>query len=171
MLFPRVLLATSILNPAVLVPLSLYLVAPALLALIVVVIGALKSDSTTAAGAPPRNPLQLRSALQMAVLFQVVLMVVHGAREAWGAAGVFTSAAVLGLTDVDALTVSMTKDVADSVSPAVASAAIAVGVLSNTGMKMALAVILGSHRFRLITACTLAGMLVALAAALAIRLV
>src|SRR5581483_8281367 len=154
MLFPRVLLATTILNPAVVGPLSVYLAAPAFLASIVVVIGALKSDRAAAAEAPPHNnPLQLTSALQMAVLFQVVLMVVHGAREAWGASGVFTSAAVLGLTDVDALTVSMTKDVADSVSPAVASAAIAVGVLSNTGMKMALAVFLGSQRFRLIVGC------------------
>jgi uncharacterized membrane protein (DUF4010 family) len=152
-------------------PLSVYLVAPALLALIVVVIGALKSDRVTATETPPRNPLQLRSALQMAVLFQVVLMVVHGAREAWGASGVFTSAAVLGLTDVDALTVSMTKDVADSVSPAVASAAIAVGVLSNTGLKMALALFLGSHRFRVIAGCSLTLMLVALAGALAVRLV
>ena len=44
-----------------------------------------------------RNPLQLGSALQMAALFQVVLMAVFVARETWGTSGVFTSAAVLGL--------------------------------------------------------------------------
>ena len=170
MLFPRVLLATTILNPEVVAPLTVYLAAPALLALVIIVIGALRSDGPTVTVMPPANPLQLRSALQMAVLFQVVLMVVNGARAVWGASGVFASAAVLGLTDVDALTVSMTKDVADSLSPAVASAAIAVGVLSNTAMKLALAVSLGSRQFRLITGCSLALMLIALAAALAVRL-
>ena len=55
----------------------------------------------------PENPLQLRAAIQMAGLFQAVLMAVHLARAMWGQSGVLTSAAILGLTDVDALTVSM----------------------------------------------------------------
>jgi uncharacterized membrane protein (DUF4010 family) len=86
----------------------------------------------------------------MAVLFQAVLFAVHLARETWGSSGVFTSAAILGLTDVDALTVSMTRDVARTVSPAVAASAIAAGVLANTGMKLGLALFLGSRRFRAI---------------------
>jgi uncharacterized membrane protein (DUF4010 family) len=80
---------------------------------------------------------------------------------------VFTSAAVLGLTDVDALTVSMARGVAQTVSASTAAAAIAVGVLSNTGMKLALALVLGSGRFRLIAGGSLALMFVALAATLA----
>ena len=56
----------------------------------------------------------------------------------WGVSGVFTSAAVLGLTDVDALTVSMAK-MWRRYSPAVAATAIAVGVLANTGLKLGLA--------------------------------
>jgi uncharacterized membrane protein (DUF4010 family) len=57
-------------------------------------------------GVSLHNPLRLVGALQMAVLFQAVLLAVHLARESWGTSGVFTSAAILGLTDVDALTVS-----------------------------------------------------------------
>ncbi len=106
----------------------------------------------------------------MAMLFQVVLMVVHIARERAGAAGVFTSAALLGLTDVDALTVSMTKDVAEMLSPAIAAPAIAVGVMSNTGMKIALALAFGSARFRVLTGSALALMFVVLAGTLAVRL-
>jgi uncharacterized membrane protein (DUF4010 family) len=112
-----------------------------------------------------RNPLQLGSALQMAALFQVVLMAVFVARETWGTSGVFTSAAVLGLTDVDALTISMARDVARVVSPGVAATAIAIGVLTNTGMKLALALLFGSPRFRLIAGGALALMLVALGSA------
>lgn len=78
-----------------------------------------------------------------------------------------TSAAVLGLTDVDALTVSMARGVAQTVSPAVAATAIAVGVMANTGIKLALALIFGSRRFRTIAGGALALMLVAILAALA----
>ena len=107
------------------------------------------------------NPLQLDGALQMALLFQVVLMAVYIARRWWGASGVLTSAAVLGLTDVDALTVSMARGVAQTVSPTIAATAIAVGVLANTAMKLGLTLFLGSRRFRLIAGGALALVLIA----------
>lgn len=102
----------------------------------------------------------------MAILFQAVLMAVHLIRDTWGQSGVFTSAAVLGLTDVDALTVSMARGVAQAVSPAVAATAIAIGVLANTAMKLALAVFFGGPRFRTIAGGALVLMLVAIGAAL-----
>jgi uncharacterized membrane protein (DUF4010 family) len=166
MLYPRVLLATSVLNPAVLTPLLSYLAAPALVAAAIAAVGSLRASADSAPGVPSSNPLQLRDALQMAALFQGVQMAVYAARHLWGASGVFTSAAVLGLTDVDALTISMARGVADAVSPAVAATAIAIGVLANTGMKLGLAVVLGSRQFRLLAGGALALMLLALAGAL-----
>jgi uncharacterized membrane protein (DUF4010 family) len=165
-LYFRVVIATAILNPAVVPPLVLYLVGPAVVAVTVTAAGALRSPAEGAPDVSLRNPLQLASALQMAVLFQVVLVVVHVAREWWGTSGVFSTAAVLGLTDVDALTVSMTRDVAETVSPVIAAKAIAVGVLTNTGMKLGLALFLGSRRFGTIAGGALALMLLALAVAL-----
>ena len=168
MLFPRVLLATAVLNAAVVWRLALYFAAPALLGALILAIGMRRSERPPAAEPAPRNPLQLTAALQMAVLFQIVLMAVHVARERWGASGVFTAAAVLGLTDVDALTVSMAKDVASALSPAIAATAIAVGVLSNTVLKIVLALSFGSRGFRRVAAGSLAVMLAALALALAL---
>ena len=168
MLFPRVLVATAILNPAVVLPLLPYLAPAAIVAALATVAGIRRSPSTAAAVMPPRNPLQLAGALQMAVLFQVVLMAVYLAREYRGASGVYTSAAILGLTDVDALTASMARDVAQTISPQVGATAIAIGVLTNTGMKLALALLLGSRGFKVIAAGALAAMLVALGAALAL---
>jgi uncharacterized membrane protein (DUF4010 family) len=170
MVFPRLLLATTILNPAIVGPLSVFLAAPALAAFLVLVVGTRKSTTVAAHELSPTNPLQLKSALQMAVLFQVVLMLVHVARERWGTSGVFTSAAMLGLSDVDALTVSMAKDVADALSPTIAATAIAVGVLSNTAMKIALALLFGSPRFRFVAAGSLVLMFVALALVLGVRM-
>ncbi len=77
----------------------------------------------------------------------------------------FTSAAVLGLTDVDAVTVSMARGVAATASPAVVAIAIAVGVPAKA-MKLGLAVVFGAPRFRAIAAGSLALMLVAVGGAL-----
>jgi uncharacterized membrane protein (DUF4010 family) len=166
MLYPRVLVATAILNAAVVPPLLPYLVAPGLLAALVAIAGVRRSPPAGGADVSMRNPLQLAAALQMAVLFQAVLMAVRLVGNVWGQSGVFTSAAVLGLTDVDALTVSMARAVAATDSPAVAATAIAVGVLANTAMKLGLAVFLGAPRFRVITGGALALMLVAIGGAL-----
>lgn len=166
MLYPRVLVATAILNAAVVPLLVPYLAAPAVVAALVAIVGARRSPETGAPDVSVRNPLQLAAALQMAVLFQAVLMAVHLVGNMWGQSGVYTSAAVLGLTDVDALTVSMARGVAITDSPSIAATAIAVGVLSNTAMKLGLAVFFGASRFRAIAGGALALMLTALGGAL-----
>jgi uncharacterized membrane protein (DUF4010 family) len=166
MLYPRVLVATAVLNPAVAVPLILYLTPPALVAVIAAVVGVRRFPSSDVPEVKQHNPLQLAGALQMAALFQGVLMTVYLARETWGTSGVYTTAAVLGLTDVDALTLSMTREIAQAISPSVAAAGIAIGVLSNTAVKAGIAFSLGSRRFRLIAGGALALMFVTLAVTL-----
>jgi uncharacterized membrane protein (DUF4010 family) len=166
MLYPRVLVATAVLNAAVVPPLLPYLIPPAVAAALLALLGLRHPPPAVAPEPTLQNPLQLRSALQMALLFQLVLMAVFAARDAWGESGVLTSAAVLGLTDVDALTVSMARGVAETASPGIAATAIAVGVLANTGMKLGLALFFGTARFRMIAGGALAMMLLAIAASL-----
>jgi uncharacterized membrane protein (DUF4010 family) len=141
---------------------------PGVLAACAAAIGFRRTPRGGSAGSDLTNPLQLAAALEMALLFQVVLMLVQVAGRVWGQAGVLTSAAVLGLTDVDALTVSMARGVAYTVSLEVAAIAIAVGVLSNTVLKLAVALFLGNRTFKTIVGGTLALMIVAAAAALAL---
>ena len=155
MLYPRVLVAVSVLNAALVAPLIPCLMPPALVAALAALAGARGPHVDTATDQSPMNPLQLSSALQMAVLFQGVLILVHLARQTWGSSGVLASAAVLGLTDVDALTMSMARDVAYSVSLDVAALAIAMGILANTAMKLGIALVFGSARFRTIAGGTL----------------
>ena len=165
-LYPRVLIATAILNPAVVSSLIVYLAPPALIAAFIAAVGVRRSPERDPAEVSLQNPLQLTTALQMTLLFQGVLMAVYVAREWWGQSGVFTSAAVLGLTDVDALTVSMARSIAQTISPPVAATAIAVGVLANTAMKLGLAMFFGSPGFRVTAGSALALMFVTLGAAL-----
>jgi uncharacterized membrane protein (DUF4010 family) len=91
-------------------------------------------------GPTPENPLRLGAARQMALAFQIVLYVVGWASGRFGSSGVLVSASVLGLTDVDALTYSMAKLGAGPTGPAMAAEGLAVGILSNTVFKLALAV-------------------------------
>jgi uncharacterized membrane protein (DUF4010 family) len=171
-LYPRVLIATAALNPALTSPLIPYLAPPAVVAALMAASGIRRSAAdvpsmTEAASSLSQdNPLQLRAAAQLAVLFQGVLMIVHLAREVWGHSGVLTSAAILGLTDVDALTVSMSRRVAATASLDVAAQAIAIGVLANTAMKLGLALFFGTARFRTIAGGTLALMIVVASIAL-----
>lgn len=169
-LYPRVLMATAVLNAPLVPVLARYLAPPAIVAVLVAAGGALAARRRGHAAGPAAdgNPLQLWSALQMAVLFQVVLMLVHLARVTQGAAGVYTSAAVLGLTDVDALTLSMARDVARAISLETAARAIAIGVLANTILKTGMALSLGAPPFRAIAAGALTAMAIASAAAMAL---
>ncbi len=104
---------------------------------------------------PDRNPLRLGTAVLLAAGFQAVLMVMVFVREHFGAAGVLASAGLLGLTDMDALTLSMTRLAGQPGQVALAALAVAVGVLANTCLKLAAALILGSARLRRLAAAGL----------------
>jgi len=112
--------------------------------------------------------LQLVSALEMAVLFQVVLFAVYAVRSYWGNIGLLLSGAVLGFTDVDALTISMAKSVEGQITTAVAAEAIAVGILSNTILKILLGLILGRARFRRLAPAWLTMIAIASAVSIAV---
>ncbi len=165
-LFPRVLVATLVLDPRVALALTPYVVAPIAVGLFPLAWRARGPVEAEPSGPPPGNPLQVWPALQMAATFQVVLLVVAGMRRTFGEGGLLATAAVLGLTDVDALTISMARSAGDGVAPHVAARAIATGILANCLMKAGLAAAFGSRAFAVRTAGALVGMAIALGAAL-----
>ena len=155
-LIPRILVATLILNPRLLSSAAIAL-APIFVAGGILLLLAWRSlrRATPAEGAPPpRNPLQLKSALQMAIGFQIVLLFLGFANQ-FGQTGVLASAAVLGLTDLDALTLGMNRLAEDPGQVTLAAQAIALGVIVNSLFKALLAVVLGSSRYRLMTVLAL----------------
>ncbi len=162
----RVLTATTVLNAPLTRVLLPYFAAPFLIG-ILTLLPLLRGRPRESR--PPelvKNPLQLREALQMALLFQVVLFVVHAMQERFGDAGLLTSAAVLGLTDMDALTISMARSTASGAALEVAAQAITIGLISNSVLKMLLAVVLGRGKFRLQAGGILLLMTLALVASL-----
>ena len=116
----------------------------------------------------PSNPLQVSSALQMALLFQLVLFALYAVRSHWGDLGLLLSGAVLGFTDVDALTISMAKSAHGQIPLAVAAEAVAIGVLSNTILKLLLGLVLGKAKFRKLASARVSLIAVASAVSLAV---
>jgi uncharacterized membrane protein (DUF4010 family) len=170
MLFVRVLLGTAVLAPRLAAALWLSFVAPAAIGFAMLWTGLRDRPGDAADADADRNPLQIRAALEMAALFQFVLMGVAFAAGRFGSQGLVGSAALLGLTDVDALTVSMARMTSSGVAAVeTAALAITVGILVNTLIKLGLALALGRGRFRVRTAVGLSLMALALAGAIALR--
>jgi uncharacterized membrane protein (DUF4010 family) len=161
MLFLRVLVATAVLNQALMTTLLPYVAVPFLIGAATTIAGWRQLDGGSDKVEEPRNPLELRAALQMAVLFQVVLIAVQAAKGLWGDRGLFVSGALLGLTDMDALTISMAKTASEPAAYHTAAQAIAIGILSNTLVKMGVASWLGRGAVRTVVPAVLAAMAVA----------
>jgi len=166
MLYPRVLVALAVLNPSLVASVAMLLVPPWLVAIGATVIGVGRGTGEAAETREPDNPLALTYALQMAVSFQFVRMVLHVVQQSWGQAGVVASAALLGLTDVDALTASMARSAPATMPMNSAAIGIAVGVLANTILKLVMAAVFGSAPFVRFAAASLGLMGLASLAAL-----
>jgi uncharacterized membrane protein (DUF4010 family) len=148
-LVPRVLILTLILNPALLPAAALGLVPVFAFGLVMIGVGLRRVGSGAAIEAPPeRNPLQLWSAIRLAVAFQAVLFLLDLVVGRFGSGGAYLGAAVLGLTDMDALTFAMNQLAGDPAAIATAGVALAIGVASNSMLKAGVALAMGSSGYR-----------------------
>jgi uncharacterized membrane protein (DUF4010 family) len=105
----------------------------------------------------------------MTLIFQGVLFIVAFANARLGARGVFGSAALLGLVEMDALTISMARLTASGTAAEITARAVTIGLLANTVTKFVIAIVAGRGSFRPLAAVGLALMGIALAAALFLR--
>jgi uncharacterized membrane protein (DUF4010 family) len=165
-LFARVGVAVAILDATLLPTLLRYLAAPLVAGLIVLALSWRSLRGTEVEPSTLKNPLQLRSAIEMALLFLVVLYGVHYMRARVGEQGLMATGFVLGLTDVDALTLSMARSVAGGVTIEGACRAIAMGIVANSLMKASIAAAIGLPRFKWQAGGALLAMAAAGAAAL-----
>lgn len=123
-------------------------------------------DGTAAKGSlTVQNPFSLTQAARFAALFAVVLLAVKIAQEQFPPSGLYAVAALAGLTDVDAITLSV-AEFAKSGEPRVAVIAIVIAALTNTVVKCAMAVVLaGLSLGKPLIIATAATLLAGLAAA------
>jgi len=118
---------------------------------------------------PIQNPLNLKDALKFAVFYSFILILVAFAQAHLGNAGVYLTSAVSGLTDVDAITISLSGLAGREMPPAVAATAILIAALANTLTKYGICIVAGNGAF--VRAITPAYLLLIISSTLALLFV
>ena len=149
-LVPRVLAVILVLNSA-LFPAAAVGLGPVLLAGLAMLAVQLRHPAPKLDKAPEsesKNPLRLWSAIKMAVAFQLVLTLLSLLTQRFGEIGVLATAALLGMTDMDALTFGMSRLAETEALMVTAAKAVVLGMSVNSIFKAGLAMALGSPEYR-----------------------
>ena len=114
-----------------------------------------------------RNPLSLRTAIQFGLLYALVILLVRWANDMFGGAGVFWASFFSGLTDLDAIALSLSQlQAGGNIGAPEAARGVLIATGANSLLKAALAIGLGSPLMRKPIALVLgATVLLAVAAA------
>jgi uncharacterized membrane protein (DUF4010 family) len=94
-----------------------------------------------------RNPFGFWSVVGVAVLLALVIVLGRAVGESFGAQGAIVGAIVVGLVDVDSVTVAMSRLTPDTLTAVQASYAILAAVASDTVSKIGIGALLGRGWF------------------------
>lgn len=144
-MYPRILLEVAVVNPALLPALW-----PSMLAM---TLGCAASslwlwrrrepfgsiDTTQLAA----QPFQLLPALKFGLLLVVILVIAHAIQDQMGEQGLWLVAIVAGLTDVDAITLTLARMARTTISADTAATGITLAAITNTLVKGGLALFAG----------------------------
>jgi len=94
-----------------------------------------------------KNPTEIRAALAFGAAYAVVLVLAAWLNNTFGAQGLYAVAAVSGLTDVDAITLSSARLFElEQLSARQASIAITLALLTNLLFKLGIITVVGGGR-------------------------
>ncbi len=96
----------------------------------------------------PGKPLNLKGALIFGLLYMVIIFAVAYASNVFGVKGIYIASGIAGLSDVDAITISVFKLALQTISFRTAQNAILIATLSNTLVKIGIALWGGSKEMR-----------------------
>lgn len=94
---------------------------------------------------PHRNPFELRAALQFGLFYATVIFLSKGAQEWLGEGGLYLAGILAGVTEVDAISLSMARFHLDGLVAHIAATAITLAAVTNTVVKAGLAWWLGGR--------------------------
>lgn len=145
-MFPRILLEVAIFNRSLVIPL---LVPLGLMTLgTAIAVGWLwrgQPHPNELAELSLRNPFELRPAVQFGVLLGAVMFLAAALQTWLGETGLYLLAAISGLSDVDAITLSLARMARGDLPAEVATRAIVVAAMVNTMVKGVLAAAIGGR--------------------------
>ena len=143
-MLPRMVLVASLLNRELLE----FLAVPALAMALVVYLPILvywrrARQARVDLPSPLKNPFEWRSALGFGGLLAVIMLLGEALRQSFGERGVIALAAASGVTDVDAITLSLARMSSGELAPSVAAFAMILAAAVNNATKGAMAWVLG----------------------------
>ena len=147
-MFPRILVEIAVVNTSLLRfiwPFIAILTASGVTASLLLLFGR-KKDATTEVEL--KNPFELTSAIKFGLIFALIIFVSKAAQLYLGDGGVYLAAGLAGLTDVDAITLSMANLSKSTLSESTAAVAILIAVVVNTIVKAGIAWMLGAAALR-----------------------
>ncbi len=135
-MFPRMLLEVSVINRQLLPELTAPLLSMMLVSYLVVplLLFTREHDSSVRSVAI-NNPFELMPALKFGLLLVAVMLLAKFFQERFGDAGLYAVAAISGITDVDAITLSVSRLARAELSLSTASQAIVIAASVNTLVK------------------------------------
>lgn len=148
-MFPRVLVEVLIINPALLGSLAVTMGFMAVAGAGVSFVLWKKSGSEKTEEVPLKNPFNIMPAVKFGLLYAGIVLLARIMEAMAGQNGLYAVSVLTGLTDVDAITLTMSQiSRQDPSKSGQASVAITLAAFSNTIMKGLLAASIGSARLR-----------------------
>jgi uncharacterized membrane protein (DUF4010 family) len=150
-MFGRVIVEVAVLNRALLSALWVPMAAAMAVGLAFCAFYYLAQRTDKASDVKLSNPFELGPAIKFGILYAVILVAAKAAQFYFAEAGLYAAAAVAGLADVDAITLSMAElaGVQGGIATSTAAHAVVLAVISNTIVKGGIALSVGSKTLRL----------------------
>jgi uncharacterized membrane protein (DUF4010 family) len=160
-MFGRVLVEVAVLNQALLEALWLPMAAGMAAGLVFCAYYYLSQRTEEGSDVALANPFELGPAVKFGILYAVILVVAKAARFYFQDAGLYAAAAVAGLADVDAITLSMAElaGADGGIAIPTATRAVVLAAISNTIVKGGIALSIGAVTLRRALLPPLAAML------------
>ncbi len=94
------------------------------------------------------DPLNIKNAVFFGAFYMGILLLVSYANQVYGAKGIYVSSAISALTDIDAIAISVSKLGGNTMNLLMAQNAILIATLSNTIVKIGIALFTGSRKLK-----------------------
>lgn len=150
-MFPRLLVVLSLIN-AKLIPMLGPAIAVMAIALYLPAwfiwrsVGTLAPEEQAEQENLHKNPLALQSALWFGLVLALIMLLSHALSQWFGDAGTLVLAAVSGITDVDAITLALSRQSSLALELHTAALGIVIAASVNTLVKMGMAMAVGNQR-------------------------
>lgn len=146
-MFPRVLVLIAALRPQLALQLALPLGSMAVVAAVAAFLAWRRQAQESDGGEPTRlsNPFRLREAVRLGLLYAVVRLIAALAWEHFGQSGLYASAVLSGLADVDAISLSVANMHRSNLATEPAVIAVTLAAATNTLAKFGLSTVIGGR--------------------------